>query len=393
MIFEYTESVLILITLVGSLTAFFAATVGMLQNDLKRVIAYSTCSQLGYMAFACGLSNYSASFFHLVNHGFFKALLFLSAGSIIHGFSDEQDLRRMGGLSKLFPVTYCMFLVGSLALMGFPFLSGFFSKDVILETAFAHYTISGFFAYWLGTLSAFFTAFYSFRLIYLTFLSSTNAPKVLVQYAHESSGLVIFSLTVLSLGSIFSGFLLKDFFIGVGSIFLGSSIFILPKHFNLFEAEFLPTLVKLTPVLFSLAGAFLAVLLNYTYSVFLVHLKLSKIGLLLYSFFNQKWFFDQIYNIFIIKPVFHLSYIIPFRLLDKGFIELIGPLGLVVQLNAISKKVSSFQTGLIYHYTFIILIGVFVYINFIFFFELLCEYFSFEVLNYYFFLLIGIFLF
>jgi NADH-ubiquinone oxidoreductase chain 5 len=146
-IFEYAEPVLILVTLLGSLTAFFAATVGMLQNDLKRVIAYSTCSQLGYMAFACGLSNYSASFFHLVNHGFFKALLFLSAGSIIHGFADEQDLRRMGGLGKLFPVTYTMFLIGSLALMGFPFLSGFYSKDIILETAFAHYTVGGFFAY------------------------------------------------------------------------------------------------------------------------------------------------------------------------------------------------------------------------------------------------------
>ena len=144
---EYSPTTLLVVTWVGALTAFFAASTGLLQNDLKRVIAYSTCSQLGYMAFACGLSNYSASFFHLVNHGFFKALLFLSAGSIIHGFSDEQDLRRMGGLGKLFPITYCMFLVGSLALMGFPFLSGFFSKDVILETAFAHYTISGFFAY------------------------------------------------------------------------------------------------------------------------------------------------------------------------------------------------------------------------------------------------------
>lgn len=146
-IFEYTDSVLILVTLVGALTAFFAATVGMLQNDLKRVIAYSTCSQLGYMIFACGLSNYSAALFHLINHGFFKALLFLSAGSIIHGLSDEQDLRRMGGLGKLFPVTYVMFLIGSLALMGFPFLSGFFSKDLILETAFAQYTVYSAFAY------------------------------------------------------------------------------------------------------------------------------------------------------------------------------------------------------------------------------------------------------
>lgn len=146
-IFEYANSILILITLVGALTAFFAATVGMLQNDLKRVIAYSTCSQLGYMTFACGLSNYSAALFHLINHGFFKALLFLSAGSIIHGLSDEQDLRRMGGLQKLFPITYIMFLIGSLALIGFPFLSGFFSKDLILETAFAQYTVYSVFAY------------------------------------------------------------------------------------------------------------------------------------------------------------------------------------------------------------------------------------------------------
>jgi NADH-ubiquinone oxidoreductase chain 5 len=279
-IFEYTESVLVLITLIGSLTAFFAATVGMLQNDLKRVIAYSTCSQLGYMAFACGLSNYSTSFFHLVNHGCFKALLFLSAGSIIHGCSDEQDLRRMGGLGKIFPITYCMFLIGSLSLMGFPFLSGFFSKDIILEMAFARYTVSGFFAYWLGTISAFFTAFYSFRLIYLTFLAPVNASKSVVQNSHESSGLILFSLIMLSLGSIFSGFLLKDFFIGVGSIFLGNSIVVLPKHFILFDAEFLPSLVKLTPVLFSLGGAFLAFLLNHMYSLFLVYLKSSRIGLL-----------------------------------------------------------------------------------------------------------------
>lgn len=390
-IFEYAESVLVLITLIGSLTAFFAATIGMLQNDLKRVIAYSTCSQLGYMAFACGLSNYSASFFHLVNHGCFKALLFLSAGSIIHGCSDEQDLRRMGGLGKIFPITYCMFLIGSLSLMGFPFLSGFFSKDIILETAFAHYTVSGFFAYWLGTLSAFFTAFYSFRLIYLTFLSPVNAPKSIVQYSHESSGLIIFSLFVLSLGSIFSGFMLKDFFIGVGSIFLGNSIFILPKHLNLYEAEFLPTITKLTPVLFSLAGAFLAFLLNHLYSSFLIYLKSSRLGLFWYTFFNQKWFIDSIYNLYIIKPIFQLSYVIPFRLLDKGFIELIGPLGLIFKLNAISKKVSSFQTGLIYHYTFIILISVFTYINFIFFFDFFYEYFTFEILSYYLFLLISIF--
>jgi len=389
-IFEYANSILLLITFLGALTAFFAATVGMLQNDLKRVIAYSTCSQLGYMVFACGISSYSAAFFHLFNHGFFKALLFLSAGSVIHGFSDEQDLRKMGGLGKLFPVTYCMFLIGSLALMGFPFLSGFFSKDIILETAFSCYSINGIFAYWFGTLSAFFTAFYSFRLIYLTFLSPTNAFKIVIKNAHESSSLIIFSLVMLSFGSIFSGFFMKDFFIGAGSIFLVNSIFVLPQHFNFFEAEFLPAIIKLLPLLFSLSGAFLAILLNSFYSSFLLFLKFTKIGMFFYSFFNQKWFFDKIYNNYIVKPFFHISYLIPFRLLDKGFIELVGPLGLVVNLNKISKKVSAIQTGLIYHYTFIILIGVFLYINIIFFFDLLCMYFNFEIVIYYFFILVSV---
>jgi len=287
-ILEYSTTALLVITLVGSSTAFFAATCGLVQNDLKRIIAYSTCSQLGYMTFACGISNYSVAFFHLFNHGFFKALLFLSAGSIIHGFSDEQDLRRMGGLGKLFPLTYCMFLIGSLALMGFPFLTGFFSKDVILEVAFAQYTISSMFAYWFGTLSAFFTAFYSFRLIYLTFLTTPNATKGAFERAHESSFLIVFPLLILGFGSIFCGFLMKDLFIGVGSIFLGNSIFVLPKNFNLFEAEFLPSTIKLIPLVFSFSGAYFSLLLNNFYGLFLTNLKLTILGRLLYCFFNQK---------------------------------------------------------------------------------------------------------
>nr|YP_009350049.1 NADH dehydrogenase subunit 5 [Spongospora subterranea]AIK19920.1 NADH dehydrogenase subunit 5 [Spongospora subterranea] len=362
-IFEYADSVLVLITLVGALTSLFAATIGMLQNDLKRIIAYSTCSQLGYMTFACGISNYSVAFFHLFNHGFFKALLFLSAGSIIHGFSDEQDLRRMGGLGKIFPITYCMFLIGSLALMGFPFLTGFFSKDVILEVAFSQYTISSLFAYWFGTLSAFFTAFYSFRLIYFTFLAIPNAPKISFERAHESSFLIILPLFILGVGSIFCGFLMKDIFIGVGSIFLGNSIFVLPKNFNLFEAEFLPSTIKLIPLVFSFSGAYFGLLLNNFYGVFLSKFKLTNFGLLIYSFFNQKWLFDKIYNVYLLVPFFHFSYQIPFKVLDKGFIELFGPLGLTISLNNVSKKISNLQTGLIYHYTFIILAGITLYIN------------------------------
>jgi NADH-ubiquinone oxidoreductase chain 5 len=166
---EYASDVLLLITFIGALTAFFAATTGLFQNDLKKVIAYSTCSQLGYMIFACGLSNYNVSFFHLINHAYFKALLFLSAGSVIHALNDEQDMRKMGGLIKILPYTYIMILIGSLSLMGFPFLTGFYSKDVILELAYSKYTIMGSFSYYLGLVSAFFTAFYSFRVLYLTF--------------------------------------------------------------------------------------------------------------------------------------------------------------------------------------------------------------------------------
>merc|ERR1711871_348739 len=176
-LFEYAPSALVVITIFGAMTAFFAATTGLLQNDLKKVIAYSTCSQLGYMVFAVGLSQYSISMFHLMNHAYFKALLFLSAGSVIHALSDEQDMRRMGGLVRLLPYTYVMMMIGSLALMGFPFLTGFYSKDVILEIAYAKYTLSGHFAHWLGTLAAFFTAFYSMRLLYLTFLAEPNGFK------------------------------------------------------------------------------------------------------------------------------------------------------------------------------------------------------------------------
>jgi NADH-ubiquinone oxidoreductase chain 5 len=304
-VFEYADSVLVVITLIGALTAFFSATIGIFQNDLKRIIAYSTCSQLGYMVFACGLSSYPEALFHLVNHGFFKALLFLSAGSIIHGFSDEQDIRKMGGLGRLFPVTYIMFLVGSLSLMGFPFLSGFFSKDLILEAAFASYTISGTFSYWFGTLSAFFTAFYSFRLVYLTFLSPSNSYKVVVQAAHESSGLTIFSLGSLSLGSLFSGFFLKELFVGVGSIFLGNSILVLPSHFVIFEAEFLPAFIKLIPLILSLSGAGFSLLLMGSYGSVLSLLKMTQLGTNLYSFFNQKWFIDGAYQLVLLKPLFH----------------------------------------------------------------------------------------
>ena len=196
-IYEYTPNMLKVITVLGACTAFFAATVGLMQNDLKRVIAYSTCSQLGYMVFACGLSNYSVGVFHLVNHAFFKALLFLGAGSVIHAVADEQDMRKMGGLKNLVPFTYSMMTIGSLALIGFPFLTGFYSKDVILEVAYGKYTFEGHFSYTLGTIGAFLTAFYSTRLLYLTFLSNPNGYKSVICAAYDSSYQICIFLSTL----------------------------------------------------------------------------------------------------------------------------------------------------------------------------------------------------
>ncbi|KAH1209710.1 NADH-ubiquinone oxidoreductase chain 5 [Glycine max] len=208
-LFEYPPTALIVITSAGATTSFLAATTGILQNDLKRVIAYSTCSQLGYMIFACGISNYSVSIFHLMNHAFFKALLFLSAGSVIHAMSDEQDMRKMGGLASSFPFTYAMMLMGSLSLIGFPFLTGFYSKDVILELAYTKYTISRNFAFWLGSVSVLFTSYYSFRSLFLTFLVPTNSFGRDILQCHDVPIPMAIPLILLALGSLFVGYLAK----------------------------------------------------------------------------------------------------------------------------------------------------------------------------------------
>jgi len=237
-LFEASNSILLLVSIIGSLTSFFAASVGLFQNDLKRVIAYSTCSQLGYMIFISGLSHYSVSMFHLANHAVFKALLFLSAGCVIHGLSDEQDLRKMGSLLNIFPVSYTMILIGSLALVGTPFLTGFYSKDCILELAIAKHSIVGNFCYFLGCSAAFCTSFYSFRLVFLTFINPVNSYKVYIQQAHEAPVTLIFPLFVLSFGAIFYGFITRDLMIGLGSLFF-NSINTNFYNFNLIDSEFL----------------------------------------------------------------------------------------------------------------------------------------------------------
>jgi NADH-ubiquinone oxidoreductase chain 5 len=366
-ILEYSNFSLLIITIIGSLTAFMAATIGVVQNDLKKVIAYSTCSQLGYMILACGLSNYSIALFHLMNHAFFKALLFLSAGSVIHAMADEQDMRKMGGLIKVIPITYIMILIGSLALMGFPFLTGFYSKDILLELSYGTYHISGLFAFWLGTLSAFFTAFYSIRLIFLTFIKPTSSSSYYISNAHESSVIMLIPLFILGFGSIFIGFLFKDLFLGLGVDTWNSSLFQLTSHVSYFESEFLDFKIKLIPFVFSISGLLLAICIYHILEIKVSSLTLFKRLYPFYTFFIKKWYFDNIYNKFVVNTFFYIGYHISFKLLDRGLFELMGPLGIIRLISNLIKKVSNLQSGLIYHYIFIMILGLtFFFLLFIF---------------------------
>nr|YP_010199528.1 NADH dehydrogenase subunit 5 [Gracilaria baiana]UAD89386.1 NADH dehydrogenase subunit 5 [Gracilaria baiana] len=357
---EFSPTVLNILVLFGSLTSFFAGMSGMFQNDLKRVIAYSTCSQLGYMVFACGISCYNVSMFHLANHAFFKALLFLSAGSVIHALANEQDMRRMGSLIKFLPLTYSLMLIGSLALAGFPFLTGFYSKDFILELSQVTlnkniYFIEGAFACWLGNLSVFFTAFYSFRLIYLTFVNSINVTRENILRSHEPSLLMLIPLIILGFGSIFIGYLGKDLFIGLGTDFWKSSIMILPDNSYFLEAEWLNIDLKWLPFVLSTFGIGLASVVN-----------LAKAHVYLYNAFyrnicfliNKKWYWDVLYNRFFVYPILNFGYFVSFKNLDRGFIELLGPYGFSKVIPTWSQIFSRLQTGQLSHYLFFIVLGV-----------------------------------
>jgi NADH-ubiquinone oxidoreductase chain 5 len=362
-IIEYGPTTLVVVTWVGALTAFVAATIGLLQNDLKRVIAYSTMSQMGYLFMACGLSQYNVALFHLVNHAFFKALLFLAAGSVIHAMADQQDLRRLGGLVNFLPFTYTAILIGSLSLMAFPFLTGFYSKDLILEVALGQYELSGNVAYWLGTISAVFTAFYSFRLISLTFFTVPNAPKGDYLHTHEAPMIIVIPLVILSILSIMFGYVAKDLFVGVGSDFLSTALFQHPDHVSLVEAEFgLPLFLKLLPAIGSVFGAALALYLYHAVPQWTIGLTNTALGNALYKFFNGKWLFDNVINAYVIEGGLQLGYVIS-KVVDRGVIELFGPFGFSTVLTNAGKSVSNYDTGVITSYALYIILGL---ISFIF---------------------------
>lgn len=347
-LFEYANTTLLFLALIGGSTAFFSSTVGLIQYDMKKVIAYSTCSQLGYMVFACGLSAYNVSLFHLMNHAIFKALLFLSAGSVIHSLSNEQDMRKMGGLTKMLPFAYASILIGSLALMGFPFLTGYYSKDLILEIAYTQYTIPGSFVHWLGSITAFFTAFYSFRLIYLSFIREIQAAKPVADQIHESPLAITGPLAFLAVGSIFLGYLTKDIFVGVGTPFLDHSILILPQRNAMYLAEFLPFTIKNLPLFLGLLS--LAAILSMYSLLRKYSLVYNPVLNQIQWFLSYKWYFDLIYNRYVNNSLLHLGYRVTYKALDKGLIEALGPKGTATVLEQASRATRAQQTGLVYHY-------------------------------------------
>ncbi|MAY74450.1 MAG: NADH-quinone oxidoreductase subunit L [Phycisphaerae bacterium] len=362
---EYSSFILNVITFFGASTALFAATTGLLQNDLKKVIAYSTCSQLGYIVFACGVSAYHVGVFHLANHAFFKALLFLCAGSVIHAIGDEQDMRKIGGLAKLLPFTYSSIVIGSLALGGFPFLSGFYSKDIILENAYGAFSSAGHFSFFIGSVAAFCTSFYSIRLLYLTFLSPANGFKKRFENIHESSFAISFPLVCLAFGSIFFGFFIKDSFIGLGSSFFNQSIFIAPFHLNSFSGEFLPSHIKLFPSFMAIFGMFSSFLLFNLFRSELVFFKLNPYLRFFYTFFNKKWFFDKFYVEIFGQSGLSFAFQHTYSLIDRGFFEIFGPFGISNSTQFFSISFSFLSSGHLYHYLFSILIFIFSFSFFI----------------------------
>ncbi|MTJ84118.1 MAG: NADH-quinone oxidoreductase subunit L [Telmatospirillum sp.] len=355
-LFEYSQTALNVVAVVGGLTAFFAATVGCVQNDIKRIIAYSTCSQLGYMFFAIGVSAYQAGVFHLFTHAFFKALLFLGAGSVIHAMSDEQDIRRMGGIARRIPLTCVLMYIGSIALAGIPPFSGYWSKDTILEAAWGAGTPIGQFVYVLGVGAAFLTAFYSWRLLLLTFHGKPRADEHVMAHVHESPAVMTVPLMVLAAGAIFAGYVGHEDFIGEGmGRFWSKAILLLDDHEALHNAHHVPTAISLLPTIVAVAGIALAYLM-YLFAPSLPRF-LARHFSGLHRFLLNKWYFDELYDLLFVKSAFWLGNGL-WKGGDGAVIDGCGPDGLAQATRDIARRVSALQSGYLYHYAFAMLIGV-----------------------------------
>ncbi|MDC1006703.1 NADH-quinone oxidoreductase subunit L [Candidatus Pelagibacter sp.] len=352
-IFEYSPLTLNIITVVGMTTAFFAATVALVQTDIKKIIAYSTCSQLGYMFFAAGVGAYNVAMFHLFTHAFFKALLFLGSGSVIHSFKDEQDINQMGAVYKKLPYTWILMIIGTLALTGFPFLSGFYSKDAIIEFAYLRGNTVGYYAAGVGILTALLTSIYSWRLIFKTFHGSYNNKKLKIEEMHESPLVMLIPLIVLAVGAIFAGFLFKDLFIGHGgeNNFWGESIkFLIPL-----STDHPPLwIILITPILVLLS-------IPIAYYLFVKNKELPnqivQSNRPLYNFLVNKWYFDELYDIIFIQSSKKIGLFF-WKTIDIKIIDRFGPDGLSLLIKNLSLRASKFQSGFIYQYAFMILIGL-----------------------------------
>jgi len=349
-IFEYSQITLNVVAIVGMTTAFFAATVALVQNDIKKIVAYSTCSQLGYMFFAVGIGAYHVAMFHLFTHAFFKALLFLGSGCIIHSFKDEQDIRLMGGVWKKIPYTYALMLIGTLALTGFPFLSGYYSKDAIIEFAYLSGSTVGYFAVGVGVLTAFLTAIYSWRLIFKTFHGKYNNKENNLSSIEESPLIMLITSALLAIGSIMIGFLFKEIFIGSDTQLWNNSIlFLQPIHYEhppMWLLIITPLIVTASiPISFYLFVKNNTILKNF----------ISK-NQFLYNFLINKWYFDELYNFIFVEPVKKIGLFF-WKKGDVNTIDRYGPDGLSKLIKTISDKAINFQSGYLYHYAFVMLIG------------------------------------
>ncbi|AIJ68842.1 NADH-quinone oxidoreductase subunit L [Brucella suis] len=361
-IFELSQTALLVVTIIGATTAFFAATVALVQNDIKRVIAYSTCSQLGYMFAALGVGAYGAAVFHLFTHAFFKALLFLCAGSVIHAVSDEQDMRRMGGLRKLIPVTYWMMIIGTVAITGLGIpgtvigAAGFFSKDAIIEAVFASHNLASGYASTLLIVAALFTSFYSWRLIFMTFFGKPRASAEVMHHVHESPPVMLVPLLILGIGAILAGVLFKELFFGheyvefwKGSLFTSTANQLLEEHHHV------PLWVKLSPFVAMVIGFVVAWIFYIRAPEMPKALAARHRGL--YQFLLNKWYFDELYDFLFVRPARWLG-----RLFWKGgdgwLIDGFGPNGVSARVLDVTNRVVKMQSGYLYHYAFAMLIGV-----------------------------------
>ena len=351
-LFEFSQVALNVVAIVGMITAIFAASVALVQNDIKKIVAYSTCSQLGYMFFATGVGAYHVAIFHLFTHAFFKALLFLGSGSVIHAFNNEQDIRNMGGVRKKLPFTYIFMLIGTLALTGFPFLSGFYSKDAIIEFAYLSSSPLGSYTVIIGIFTAFLTSIYSWRLFFKTFHGSYNNKKILIEETHESPLTMLVPLFFLGIGALFAGFLFKETFIGHHSNdFWQTSIFFI----NEIKHDYIPLwLLLITPIL-----VIAAIPLSFYY--YIVNTKileeLKNNFLPLYNFLLNKWYIDELYDSLFVKPTKKIGTFF-WKKGDIGTIDRFGPDGISKLIKIISNKAGRFQTGFIYDYAFVMLIGL-----------------------------------